>query len=239
MKALGRLAVFALLFAGPAAHAQEITISGPLYVEHEPDAAREAREYGVGEAELYARYLQATAPRPAPTPIGGLGEVALSGRFVYGDRIGFAGGADLAAGASNRGVAGDAVLYPVGLGAAVGATGFGAVFAGVGAGGWGDAAAGLELPIDGRITFDVGTRIRLSFDARLAWVPGVAARHDGAPHLPFCDEALFGVTTRIGHLWEHRRGRDAGGYFFRLEHAEMLGESFLGLSIGYQMSGSG
>ena len=82
-------------------------------------------------------------------------------------------------------------------------------------------------------------RIRLSFDARLTWVPGVPARHDGAPHLPFCDEALFGVTTRIGRLWEHTRARDAGGYFFRLEHAEMLGASFLGLSIGYQMSGSG
>jgi hypothetical protein len=185
-----------------------------------------------------ARFLRVTVPRPASS-FSNLGEIGLAARFVYGDRVGFAGGADLAVGASDRGVAGDAVLYPIGVGLALGATGFGAIMAGGGAGGWGAAPAGLELPVDARIAFDVGTHVRLTFDARLTWVPLVPSREGGAPHVPFCDEALFGITTRIGRLWEHRSFRDAGGYFFRLEHAEMLGSSFLGLAIGYQMAGSG
>jgi len=234
-RAIAGLAAVALLALCTTAHAQEIEIHGPLRGTDE--VRREPRDMGVGEAEIDARSLRATVP--GPSTFSSLGEVGLAARFVHGDRVGLAGGADLALGASDRGVAGDAVLYPLGLGLALGATGFGAIMAGVGAGGWGAAPAGLEVPLDARIAFDVGTHVRLSFDARLTWVPLVRSREGGAPRLPFCDEAQFGITTRVGHLWEHRSFRDAGGYFFRLEHAEMLGTSFLGLAIGYQMAGSG
>lgn len=235
MKPTIGLAIFAPLAVCATVHAQEIALQGPLRATDEP--RQTPREMGVGEAEIDVRSLRATVP--GPSTFSSLGEVGLGARFVYGDRIGLAGGAELTIGASDRGVAGDAVLYPVGLGLALGATGFGAIMAGVGAGGWGADPAGLELPVDARIAFDVGTHVRLSFDARLTWVPLVASREGGAPHLPFCDEAQLGITTRLGHLWEHRRSRDAGGYFFRLEHAEMLGTSFVGLAIGYQMAGSG
>jgi hypothetical protein len=186
---------------------------------------------------MATRLLRSTVPRSLA--FSDLGEIGVMGRFVYGDRVGFAGGADLAIGASDRGIAGDAVLYPVGFGLALGSTGFGAIVAGGGAGGWGAAPAGLELPVDARIAFDVGLHVRLSFDTRLTWVPLVPSREGGAPHLPFCDEAQFGITTRVGRLWDHHGFSDAGGYFFRLEHAEMLGTSFLGLAVGYQMAGSG
>jgi hypothetical protein len=236
MKATIGPAVVALVAVGSTAHAQEIDLVGPLPRQTD-EVPRASREIGVGEAEMDARFLRVTVP--GPSSFSNLGEIGLAGRLVYGDRVGFAGGADLAIGASDRGVAGDAVLYPIGLGLALGSTGFGAIMAGGGAGGWGAAPAGMELPVDARIAFDVGTHVRLTFDARVTWVPFVPSREGGAPHVPFCDEALFGITTRVGHLWEHRNFRDAGGYFFRLEHAEMLGTSFLGLAIGYQMAGSG
>jgi hypothetical protein len=226
--------VLALMAVCATANAQELDLQGPL---RETDEMRHVpREMGVGEAEMAARLLRATLP--GPSAFSNLGEIGLAGRFMYGDRMGLAGGADLAIGASDRGVAGDAVLCPLGFGMALGSTGFGAIMAGGGAGGWGAGPAGMELPVDTRIAFDVGLHVRLSFDARLTWVP-LVPREGGAPHLPFCDEAQFGITTRLGRLWEHRGFSDAGGYFFRLEHAEMLGTSFLGLAIGYQMAGSG
>jgi len=236
MKATVAPGVLALVAVCATAHAQEIEIQGPLRGQTD-EMRRVPRDLGVGEAEMDARFLRATVPGP-PT-FSNLGEIGLAARLVYGDRVGFAGGADLAIGASDRGVAGDAVLYPVGLGLALGPTGFGAIMAGAGAGGWGAGPAGMELPVDARIALDVGTHVRLSFDARLTWVPLVPSREGGALHVPFCDEAEFAITTRVGRLWDHSRFRDAGGYFFRLEHAEMLGTSFLGLAVGYQLAGSG
>jgi hypothetical protein len=230
--------ILALVVFGATAHAQEIVLQGPLIAARDSDEISWVpRELGVGEAALEVRALRATASSPsAPTTVG---ETGIAGRFVHGDRWGPAGGAELEIGASDRGVAGDALVFPLGLGADLGPTGFVSIVAGAGAQGWGSGPVGLALPVDARVAFDVGSHVRLSFDARLAWLPLAPTGEGAAPHVPFCDEARFGITTRIGRLWEHRRFRDGGGYFFRLEHAEMLGTSFLGLAVGYQMSGSG
>jgi hypothetical protein len=241
-------AAAALIAACPAA-AQEIDLDGPLTAAH-TEGRREIyyiapdrlpappREYGVGEAEMYLRLARGVAPS-AGTPVTSAGTVGLSGRALLGDRAGYGVGGDLEIGASDRGLAGHALVYPFGAGVAIGSTGFAGIFGGVGGGGWGYAPAGVELPVEARIIFDVSARVRLGAGMLFMWVPGVEARRGGAPHLPFCDEARIGASVQIGHLWDHDRLHDSGGYFFRIEHAEMLGTSFLGLSIGYRLSGSG
>ena len=202
------------------------------------ETARRPLRYGLVVAELragHARAVQSSAM--APTDVGGVGFAA---RGVYGGKVGFGFGADLALGVtSGPGALYDVTLYPAGVGLVVGQTGLVGVFAGAGVDG---AVArvpfAVRAPVDARLELDAGSRVRLLFDAFVAWTPWTEARRHGATHVSFADEAGAGAGLRLGRLWAHYDYRSSGGYFLRVEYREALGAPYLGLAFGYELAAS-
>lgn len=118
-------------------------------------------------------------------------------------------------------------VQPLGAGIAIGRMGYLLATTGAGFGGLSDALPfALEIPAAGRLAVDASERVRLVLDGRMLFTP------DGRR------ETRIGIGARLGRTWSEGSFRDAGGYFFRLEHAERLGAAYLGVAIGYELGGA-
>jgi len=202
-------------------------------------------EFGVGQGEVFARSEvlgfenargSLRAPEASPTFL-------LSGnldlrivRPLIADRLGLAGAIDLELGfAAPAGFVHGIHIQPLGVGLVLGRMGVLAVSAGAGVGGiTARVPTALEVPASARLAFDATDHVRLLVDARILWA-FAKVREDGAPYAPFGDEMRLGIGARIGHIWSQGRAVDGGGYFFRLEHTERLGSTYVGIAIGWEL----
>lgn len=192
------------------------------------------RKYGLGAAQMFARGARVAHPEDA----GGLAErwtVGLSGRALYGTRLGWGFGGDLELGAgAPASFAWAAHLYPAGLGYMIGPTGYIGAFAGVGGSGvTGKVPNALDLPMELRLELDGGTRTRFGFRAAAIWIPFESVRQGGSV-LPFADELVLGTFVRVGKT-RLRYGDAMGkGWFLGLDRHEVMGSFWLGLTWGVE-----
>jgi hypothetical protein len=200
-------------------------------------------EIGVAEGELFARgegAVRASSGAPAhPSAMGAFGGDLHFVWALVGHRLGPAVAADLDfGGGAPAGFAHSIHLEPLGLGVVLGRLGYFTATTGAGGGVvTGSVPLALEIPASARLAVDVAARARLLLDARLLWA-FADERRSGAPYVPFADEARFGVGARFGRTWDEYRYADSGGYFFRLEHSERMGASYVGLAVGYALGGA-
>jgi hypothetical protein len=230
------VALFALMAARDV-RGQEIAIEGPIEF-HTPWPPPPKIGVGGGMAFFSGATLASRGARPHPAQVG---TFAGEGQLVWtlvGGRFGPAASVDFEiGGAIPAGFAHGIHLEPLGVGVRIGRLGYAAATAGGGAGGiTGSVPFALEVPASGHVAIDVSSRVRLLLAARLFWT-SAAARRDGAPHAPFADEVRLGIGARVGRTWDSDRFADAGGYFFRLEHAERMGATYVGLAFGWELGG--
>jgi len=204
--------------------------------EEEPFASVDRRDYGLGTAAMYLRYAHSRDS----APLAGLSDLVvggLSGRAVYGKRIGYAFGAGLELGGGGApGFAYGFELYPAGAAVALGPTGFLGIFLGVGVNGvTARVPVSLALPAEMRLEFDWTRYARLGVLFAVAWHPVQDERRGGSLLLPFVDETTMALTARFGKTFP-RWGANVGrGYFFRLERREQMRTVLFGLAFGVEI----
>ncbi len=205
----------------------------------EPPPRTQPREWGVGVARFVARGDVVKHPSDA----GGLAErvtLGLTARGVLGDEFGYGFGADLEVGAAAPlGFAYAAYLYPTGIAATLGETGFVGAFAGVGVSGVSARVPGvLELPVELRAELDAGRRARIALAATATWIPASDERR-GASVLPFADELTLGAYARLGRTRRRYDFTTGRGFFFGLERREIMKTYWLGLVVGRELDAGG
>lgn len=194
------------------------------------------RQFGLGTAAMHLDFVHAREP----VRLAGLSDYALAGlsfRAVYGKRVGYAAGLDLALGGGGAaGFALDTVLFPVGGAVMFGPTGGFGVRFGVGASGVTDRIPiTLVLPAEARLEFDVWRRARFGLSAGVTWTPVSAERQGGTRMVPFADESFLAITARLGRTFPDFGASLGRGAFFRLERREQRGTALFGISIGYEV----
>jgi hypothetical protein len=201
----------------------------------EPSMSRPAgtmlEHEAVGTVTMHSALGVVADPRAA----GGLygqGGVGMLARAAYGSTVGYGVGLDFDLGFSAPfGFVGGVHLYPAGVVYMFGSTGFIGLFSGIGT--WGASStvpAGLELPNELRLAFDVGTLARLSAVARGTFVALEPSRREGKT--PF-DEFMMGAYAHFGALrGMGSKGVAGSGYFFGLERRELMGTAMLSLVFG-------
>jgi hypothetical protein len=174
-----------------------------------------------------------------PSAANGLSDrmvVGLTGRAVYGRKVGYAFGFDGELGvAAPLGFAYRTNLLPVGVGVLLGDMGFAAVLSGIGTSGVSSSVtASLELPQEARIELDL---VRL---ARIVLRGGFVVIPDGAGDRGTL-ETFVGTSARLGTRASGRdsMGGGGGGFFFGLERRELLRTYWLGLTFGYELGVGG
>lgn len=95
--------------------------------------------------------------------------------------------------------------------------------------------AGLDLPQEVRLEFDVGQRARISLVAAGTFVVGESRRRQG--RLLF-DETRFGAYARIGKLFVEHEFILSSGTYFGFERREIMGSPYLGMVFGTQIGSS-
>jgi hypothetical protein len=157
------------------------------------------------------------------------------GGIIGGHHLGYHAEIDLLAGGSidRGGFAYDVAFYPLGIGRRIGRTSFIALGTGIvatGATHWLDDGVGLPV----QLTMELGAgRVRFLGRARVALLAGT--HDDGAPSLPVGRELEGMMGLRIGHHYEDYGFPTGNGYFVGLAYKEMLGDRYVGLTIGYSM----
>lgn len=154
--------------------------------------------------------------------------------FIGGERFGFHGGLDLAAGGTvdGGGFAYDVSLFPVGLALRLFATSWVTLGAGVGANG---ATGGIDdattLPLEAR--FEIGRGVRVLGRARATYLFATdRARQGGAR---FGDEIEAVLAVRIGQAYNDYGFPTGNGYFVGATYREAMGAQFFGAIIGYSI----
>jgi len=197
----------------------------------------ESLDHRLGAASLamLATYSHVRMPSAA----NGLSDrmvVGLTGRAVYGRKVGYAFGFDGELGvAAPLGFAYRTHLLPVGVGVLLGDLGFAAVLSGIGTSGVSSSVtASLELPQEARVELDL---VRL---ARIVLRGGFVVVPDGAGDRGTL-ETFVGTSARLGTRASGRDslGAGGGGFFFGLERRELLRTYWLGLTFGYELGVGG
>ncbi|MFO0665414.1 MAG: DUF3750 domain-containing protein [Polyangiaceae bacterium] len=191
---------------------------------------------GVGNVAIFG----AGGGTQKPSRAGGFvgqGTVGLTARAIYGGRVGYGMGLDFGLGVGAPfGFAGHAHLYPVGIGYALSPTGYVGFFSGIGTSGVSSTVpAGLDLPQEVRLEFDVGRRARISLVAAGIFVAGEPRRRQG--RLLF-DETRFGAYARIGKLHVEDDFILSSGTYFGFERREIMGSPYLGMVFGTEIGSS-
>ncbi len=199
--------------------------------------ADESLDHKLGAASLAMLATYSHLRRPSAA--NGLSDrtvVGLTGRAVYGRKVGYAFGFDLELGvAAPLGFAYRANLHPAGFGVLLGDLGFAGVFSGIGTSGVSSSVtASLELPQEARVELDL---VRL---ARIVLRGGVVVVPDGAGDRGTF-ETFVGTSARLGTRASGRDGMGGGGggFFFGLERRELLRTYWLGLTFGYELGVGG
>jgi hypothetical protein len=202
--------------------------------ESEHEGPPRPREYGLGNAWMFFRGAGVTRP----DDVGGLrgfGTMGLSARALLA--MGYAIGLDLEVGAGvPLGFAYGAHLYPLGTGVPIGATGWIAMFLGVGASGiTGSIPAALDVPAELRIELDLGRRLRIGARGVLNTALFGGARHDRSiAH--FFDEWIAGGFIRFGRTKRMYDATAGGGWFLGAERREMLSGAWWSATLGVEMN---
>lgn len=193
----------------------------------------EPAKAGVGSVQMFASG-RAIVDRKRALGLAGEATLALSGRAIYGGRVGYGAGADLEAGASvPLGFAYGAHLFPLGVGVILTPTGYLGVFSGIGASGVTSLVpSGLELPQELRLELDLSEWARVALRARGTFIALSPARRHGK--LGF-DETAFGITARFGRSVAFRRNGLGSGYFFGFERREIADSAMVGLLFGTEV----
>jgi hypothetical protein len=193
----------------------------------------EAASTGAASVQMFASG-RAIVDRSRALGLAGEATLALSGRAIYGGRVGYGAGLDLEAGSSvPLGFAYGAHLFPIGVGVIVTPTGYIGVFSGIGASGvTALVPSGLELPQELRVELDLGESARVALRARGTFVAFEPARRHGK--LGF-DETSFGVTARFGRSVGFNRNGLGSGYFFGFERREIVDTAMVGFLFGTQI----
>ncbi|HEY4243643.1 MAG TPA: hypothetical protein VGM88_27710 [Kofleriaceae bacterium] len=146
-------------------------------------------------------------------------------------------GFDLAAGATlgGGGFAYDVALFPVGIATKLPGSSVIALGAGVGAmGATGSIDDAATFPVELTGEFGNGAA-RLLFRARATWVAG--GLRGGAPSASFADELEGMIGLRIGSHDKDYGFSYGEGYFAGVGYREFEGARFVGLVVGYSISG--
>ncbi len=204
--------------------------------KHREDERTPERKYGLGVAQLSANVARPITPSLA-NDLEGLGTFGFSGRALYGKTLGYGVGLDFAFGAGvPASFVYSAHLYPAGLGAMFGPTGYFGVFAGIGSSGVTSLVDGaLEFPIEARLEMDATRYARIGFRARAQWNALQPSRERSRLANPAFDEITFGAFARFGRTHKYESdGWLGSGYFIGVERREVMGTAWLGLSIGVE-----
>lgn len=213
--------------------------------ERDQDDSNEAsspssdREYGVADAEIYARYARSLRHTSA-NGLTDLATVGLDAHGLYGKRAGYAFGLGFALGGGVDGTFAYGMhLSPAGFGIALGKNGYVMLLAGIGFdGATSRVPLSLTFPTEALLAFDVGRNARIGMDAGITWVTN-DSRQNGARQLSVGDELDLGTFVRIGRRRSEDHFHTGRGYFLRLDRKGQLGTAFLGISIGLELDVSG
>jgi hypothetical protein len=188
-----------------------------------------------GAAAYDVGYRRAVAESP---PAEGVITASAKARaFASPARVGYAFGADLAAGFSHpRGFAWRAAVYPLGFGTRLGRRGLAGVVAGGGGSGiTGRVPASLELPVEAFTTIRLGGRSAVSLWVQPAWLPFSDTRANGAPDVGVVDELRAGLTFRAGGA-RRRYGTVSGsGPHLGVLFTEDSGARYIGVTVGWDL----
>jgi hypothetical protein len=199
--------------------------------------------YELTDYERLPDSTNAATPAIATTRTSGgiareiLGGFRLGGIIGGKHRLEYHAEIDLFAGGTmdRGGFAYDVAFYPLGVGMKLGETGLVALGTGIvatGATRWLDDGVGLPL----QATLELGGgRVRFLGRGRIALLAGT--HDDAAPSLPFGQELEAMAGVRIGHHYDEWGFPAGNGYFLAVAYKEMLGERYLGLTIGYSIDG--
>lgn len=202
-----------------------------------PFSPVDGRDFGLGTANMYFRYAHSLDG----APLSGLTDVVvggLSGRAIYGKRVGYGFGMGLELGGGGApGFAFAYDLFPAGVGVALGPTGFVGAFFGITAGGVsGRIPFTVTLPSELRLEVDVGRDARLGALFAIAWAPGSPARRGGTALVPFADETTLAFSIRFGETFALERGTNIGrGYFVRAERRDQMQTVLYGVAFGVEI----
>ncbi len=161
----------------------------------------------------------------------------LHGFVGLGSTVAYHIGIDLEAGSTiaGAGFAYDVAFFPLGIAVRFGETSFVTFGTGVQAmGAIGTLDDAVLLPLETNLEIG-GGRVRFLGRARASWVAGAPDRHDGAPSIPFADELEAMAGVRVGHHYDDYGYPSGNGYFVGVAYREMLGATFLGLTLGYSI----
>ncbi len=164
--------------------------------------------------------------------------VGLSARAVLGRRLGYCVGADLSAGASERGATYAAALQLAGVGLRVGHAGAVSLCGGVGvSGARGVVPAALEVPVELR------ARLQLGPVRALAWVTGrwtaLADERDAGSRVDAVDELDATVALGWGRQRSYWQGSSAGsGPYVAVTYRELVGERVVAVAVGLELLGA-
>lgn len=191
---------------------------------------------GVGVVQVYGSYDRVRRAELA----GGLSDrfvVGASGRALFGKRMGWAMGLDLELGAGfPAGFAYRAAYQPLGVGWALGPTGFFMVLAGVGTSGvTARVPAALEIPTEMRLEVDAGDRARVGLRSGLTFIPTTDARRTRSAVGDDAAELTLAAYARVGRLGREYNAWLAEGTYFALERREIMGTYWLGVAFGVEL----
>lgn len=204
---------------------------------HEDDARPWApHKTGAAAVRIFTGYDRVRRAELA----GGLSDRAVVGanaRALWGSRMGWAMGLDLELGAGfPAGFAYRAAWSPVGVGWALGPTGYFMVLAGVGSSGvTARVPAALELPMEMRLELDAGPRARVGVKTQLTLLPVTDSRLTRSVLDERRSELALGAYTRIGKLSREHRAWLGEGVYFGLERREVMSTYSLGLVLGVEL----
>jgi hypothetical protein len=201
----------------------------PQVAEHAGDESPFVPEVGIAQMRLFARHAHVRRS----TDAGGLAErttLGLSGRAIWGKRVGYAFGLDLELGAGfPLGFAYGVHLHPAGIGLTIDGFSFIMLTAGFGTSGvTARVPSALELPVELRAEIDAGPRARVMLRAGLVWID---TERSQTRLSSFVDETFFGAYARFGR----RSRRFANGTFFGLERRDLMDTYWLAFVIGSEL----